>query len=68
MLELSMRWMTTLDSHYFDQAHFARDFKRLMGMLASQYTGLEHPMPGTVALGRTPSFGATMQALHMQSD
>ena len=30
MLDPSMRWINSLDSHYWDQAHFIRDFRATM--------------------------------------
>lgn len=66
MLDPSMRWINTLDSHYHDQAHFSRDFSRFMGMSARQYARLEHPIMGAAAFARMAAAGAAMQALHKQ--
>lgn len=68
MLDPSMRWINTLDSHYHDQAHFARDFTRFMGMSARQYASLEHPILGAAAFARMAAAGAAMQALHVPTD
>ena len=64
MLDPSMRWIDTLDSQYFDQAHFTRDFSRFMGMSARQYASLGHPILGAAARARMASAGAAMQVLH----
>lgn len=67
MLDPSMRWIDTLDSQYFDQAHFTRDFSRFMGMSARQYASLGHPILGAAAHARMASAGAAMQVLHSAS-
>lgn len=64
MLDPSMRWIASLDDQYHDQAHFARDFKRFMGMSASEYKKIPHPIMGAAVFGRMASAGAAMQALH----
>jgi AraC-like DNA-binding protein len=65
MLDPSMRWINTLDSHYHDQAHFARDFSRFMGMSAREYARLDHPIMSAAAFARMAAAGAAMQALHL---
>ena len=67
MLDPSMRWINTLDGHYHDQAHFARDFSRFMGMSAREYARLDHPILGAAAFARMAAAGAAMQALHQQA-
>ena len=67
MLDPSMRWINTLDSHYHDQAHFSRDFSRFMGMSAREYARLDHPIMGAAAFARMAAAGAAMQALHRQA-
>jgi AraC-like DNA-binding protein len=64
MLDPSMRWIQSLDDHYHDQAHFTRDFTRFMGMSASQYRKLGHPILGAAVFGRMAAAGAAMQVLH----
>lgn len=67
MLDPSMRWINTLDSHYHDQAHFSRDFSRFMGMSAREYARLDHPIMRAAAFARMAAAGAAMQALHLQA-
>ena len=43
-LERHGNWSTSLDSQYFDQAHFVKDFRSFMGMTPSEYAALEHPI------------------------
>lgn len=64
MLDPSLTWISTLDWHYVDQAHFVRDFKRFMGMSPSTYAGLEHPVLRAAAQARAAAAGAAVQALH----
>jgi len=64
MLDPSLTWISTLDRHYVDQAHFVRDFKRFMGMSPSTYAGADHPILRAAAQARAAAAGAAVQALH----
>lgn len=64
MLDPSLKWISTLDWHYVDQAHFVRDFRRFMGMSPSSYAALDHPVLRAAATARTAAAGAAVQALH----
>ena len=64
MLDPSLKWIETLDSHYHDQAHFVRDFKRFMGMSPSAYAKQPHPVLGDAAHARKAIAGEAMQVLH----
>ncbi len=64
MLDPSLTWISTLDWHYVDQAHFVRDFKRFMGMSPSAYAAHDHPVLRAAAQARTAAAGAAVQALH----
>ncbi len=64
MLDPSLTWIRTLDSHYVDQAHFVRDFRRFMGMSPRSYGALDHPVLRAAAQGRSVAAGAAVQALH----
>ncbi|QKG71019.1 helix-turn-helix domain-containing protein [Erythrobacter mangrovi] len=64
MLDPTLRWIDTLDSHYHDQAHFVRDFKRFMGMSPSAYAKLPHPVLGAAAHARKAIAGEAVQVLH----
>lgn len=63
MLDPAQRWVSSLDQQYHDQAHFARDFQRFMGMSARQYMALPHPFLGAAVHGRMAATGTAMQAL-----
>ncbi len=64
MLDPSLTWISTLDYHYVDQAHFVRDFRRFMGMSPTAYAALEHPVMRAAARARADAAGAAVQALH----
>lgn len=64
MLDPSLTWVSTLDWHYVDQAHFVRDFKRFMGMSPSAYAALDHPVLRAAARARAAAAGHAVQALH----
>jgi AraC-like DNA-binding protein len=64
MLDPAMTWISTLDSHYVDQAHFVRDFKRFMSMSPSAYASHDHPVLRAAARARSAAAGAAVQALH----
>ncbi len=65
MLDPSLSWIRTLDCHYFDQAHFVRDFRRFMGMSPSAYAAADHPVLRAAAQARAAAAGAAVQALHV---
>ena len=64
MLDPSLTWISTLDFHYVDQAHFVRDFRRFMGMSPSKYASLDHPVMRAAARARAAAMGEAVQALH----
>ncbi|MDJ0643898.1 MAG: helix-turn-helix domain-containing protein [Erythrobacter sp.] len=64
MLDPSLNWLSTLDHHYHDQAHFVRDFKRFMGMAPSAYAKLEKPLLIAAAQARMAIAGEAVQGLH----
>lgn len=64
MLDPSLNWLSTLDHHYHDQAHFVRDFKRFMGMSPSAYAKLEKPLLIAAAQARMEIAGEAVQGLH----
>jgi len=64
MLDPSLKWLSTMDYQYYDQAHFVRDFKRFMGMTPGAYAELEKPMLVAAAQARMAIAGEAVQGLH----
>lgn len=64
MLDPSMKWIDTLDSHHHDQAHFIRDFKKFMGISPSEYAQMPHPVMTSAAQARRAIAGEGVQGLH----
>lgn len=63
MLDPSLDWVDTLDTHYHDQAHFIRDFKRFMDLMPSEYAKLPHPVMQAAAQARMATAGSAVQVL-----
>jgi AraC-like DNA-binding protein len=57
-----------IDSHYYDQAHFNRDFKAHMGMTPMAYFGSPREVTRRAADGRHALLGAPVQGLHISRD
>lgn len=64
MLDPSLKWLSTLDPQYHDQAHFVRDFRQFMGMSPSEYAKLDKPILMAAARARMAIAGQAVQALH----
>ena len=57
-----------IDSQYYDQAHFNRDFKAYMGMTPLAYFGLPREALRRAAEERRRVLGAPVQGLHVSQD
>lgn len=64
MADPSMKWIQSLDTHYHDQAHFLRDFRRFMLMRPREFAALPHPIAMTAVKARRAALGDPMQVLH----
>ena len=64
MLDPSMKWIDALDTHYWDQAHFIRDFKATMGMKPGEYAERAHPIVTAAVSVTNAAVGVAHQALH----
>lgn len=64
MLDPSLKWLSTIDYQYHDQAHFVRDFKRFMGMSPTAYAKLDKPFLVAAAQARMAIAGEAVQGLH----
>jgi AraC-like DNA-binding protein len=65
MLDPSLKWLSTLDCQYHDQAHFVRDFKRFMGMSPTAYAKRDKPLLMVAARARMAIAGEALQGLHV---
>ena len=64
MLDRRATWSRSLDHHYYDQAHFNRDFRRFMGLSPKDYLAQPRPILDAAVRGRMAAAGAPMQVLH----
>ncbi len=64
MVDPSMKWIDSLDSHYHDQAQFVREFKHFMLMRPGEYAAMAHPIAMTAVRARRMALGDPMQVLH----
>lgn len=64
MLDPSMRWIGSIDTHYWDQAHFIRDFRSTMHMTPSAYAALPHPIVKAAVAVTNAGSGVAHQALY----
>lgn len=63
MLDPSLSWLSILEDHYYDQAHFVRDFYRFMAMSPSDYAKMPHPVLMAATQARNAASGEPMQVL-----
>lgn len=63
ILDPSMKWIGSLDGQYWDQAHFIRDFRRVMYMTPSDYAALPHPLCKATVHVIYANVGVPMQSL-----
>lgn len=61
MLEPGRKWSAAIDSQYYDQAQFVRDFRSFMGMTPSEYAELPHPVLSVIIQQRMADQGAAPQ-------
>lgn len=64
MVDPTMTWLESLDSHYHDQAQFVREFKHFMLMRPNEYAAMDHPIAGAAVRARRMALGDPMQVLH----
>lgn len=59
MLEPMQNWSRALDLHYYDHAHFVRDFRSFMGMTPTEYAETPHPFIERIMAQRMADQGAS---------
>ncbi len=64
MTEGNSNWLDVMDDQYYDQAHFTRDFKRLMGHNPKDYARMEKPIFTASMQARAVALGKAVQGLH----
>ncbi len=65
MLDPALTWSEAIDTRYYDQAQFVRDFHRFMGMCPREYAALPHPVLRGVMKARLEAAGAPVQTMHV---
>ncbi len=65
MLDPALTWSAAIDTRYYDQAQFVRDFHRFMGMCPREYAALAHPVLSGVMKARLEAAGAPVQTMHV---
>lgn len=61
MLDPHRSWSKALDSQYYDQAQFVRDFRSFMGLSPSEYADAPHPILEKIMAQRLADQGAAPQ-------
>lgn len=63
MRDPEANWSEALDMHYYDQAHFNRDFRQFFKMSPREYRAHPHPIIGAASRARMAALGEPLQAL-----
>jgi AraC-like DNA-binding protein len=63
MRDPDSNWSDALDMHYYDQAHFNRDFRQFFKMSPREYRAQPHPIIGAASRARMAALGDPLQAL-----
>lgn len=63
MRDPESNWSAALDAHYYDQAHFNRDFRQFFKMSPREYRAQPHPIIGAASKARMAVLGDPLQAL-----
>jgi AraC-like DNA-binding protein len=63
LLDPELNWSGAMDSQYYDQAHFNRDFKEFMGMSPREYLAMPRPISKGSATSRAEQVGQPLQGL-----
>lgn len=63
MLDPSLKWIGAIDSSYFDQAQFVRDFREFMGVSPREYSSQPHPVLERFTQERNKALASAVQTL-----
>jgi len=64
MADPSLKWLDAVDDHYYDQAHFTREFTQFMGVSPRAYAKMEKPIFTASMRARALVAGEAVQGLH----
>lgn len=63
VLKQPIHWTAAMDSEYYDQAQFVREFKQFMDMTPQAFAAVPHPIQDVFMIERAKVWGAAAQAL-----
>ncbi len=63
IMDPSLKWIDSIDSHYGDQAQFIRDFRHFIGMTPRKYAAMPHPLVMPYIRARARALAAPVQTL-----
>lgn len=63
LLDPEVGWTSAMDTQYYDQAHFSRDFHDFMGMSPRAYLSMQRPISKAAVRARAEALGEPLQVL-----
>ena len=65
VLQRPVLWTAAMDSDYYDQAQFTREFREFMDMTPQQFAAMPHPIQDVFMVERAKLWGSPAQALDL---